>query len=73
MSKEPEIDINEDVADMSEAILRVVEAGEALLNSGLTEKAIVLLLQAKIGSSAISKSSIENVLWAIPRLKDYLI
>lgn len=67
-----EIDINEDFADMAESIEKVIQAGEALLKSGLTRDAIVILIQQKVGVSNIRKGDIENVLWAIPRLKDYL-
>jgi hypothetical protein len=65
-------DINETFADMSEAILRVAEAGEKLLQSGLTKKAIIILLHNKIGTQYITKRQIEYVLDAIPELKTYL-
>jgi hypothetical protein len=65
-------DPNKDVADMAEAILRLADAGEALLNSGLTRDAIVTLMHRQIGVTYISRSQIEYVLDAIPRLKGYL-
>lgn len=67
-SKDP----NKDVAEMAEAILRVAEAGETLLSSGITRKGIVTLLHQEIGAAYITKKQIEYVLDAIPRLKGYL-
>jgi hypothetical protein len=63
---------NQDVADMAEAILRVAEAGEALLNSGVTQNALVILLQDEIGVKHITRDQVRYVLVAIPRLKTYL-
>lgn len=65
-------DPNKDVADMAEAIVRVAEVGEALLNSGLSRDAIVTLMHRQIGATYISRGQIEYVLDAIPRLKGYL-
>lgn len=65
-------DPNKDVAEMAEAILRVAEAGESLLKSGLTQDAIITLLHREAGPAYISRSQIELVLNSIPRLKGYL-
>lgn len=72
MSVEKQIDPNEEVADLAEAIIRVADAGEKLLNSGLGQRAIVLLLQDSIGEKYINRSQITEVLDALPRLKRYL-
>lgn len=72
MSAEKQIDPNEEVADLAEAIIRVADAGEKLLNSGLGQRAIVLLLQDSIGEKYINRSQITEVLDALPRLKRYL-
>lgn len=63
---------NNDVADMAEAILRVAEAGEALLASGITQDALVILIQEEIGNKYITRSQVRYVLNSIPRLKTYL-
>lgn len=61
-----------EVTEMPEAILRVADAGEKLLASGLTQRAIVLLIQDHIGSTFITKTQITEVLRAIPQLKKYI-
>lgn len=66
-----EIDVNEDVADLAEAILRVADAGERLLDSKLSKRAIQVLLK-DITSSRIGMYEIESVLEALPRLKGYI-
>lgn len=61
-----------EVMEMPEAILRVADAGEKLLASGLTQRAIVLLIQDHIGSIHITKKQVTDVLRAIPQLKKYI-
>jgi len=57
-------------ADIAAALLRVAEAGERLLASGLTKRAIVVLLKDRLGQ--MQKRDIERVLDALPALKSYL-
>ena len=65
-----EIDVNEEVADLAEAILRVADAGEKLLNSKLSRRAIKVLI--KDIDPRLSLGEIESVLEALPRLKGYV-
>jgi uncharacterized protein YoxC len=65
-------DINEQFADIAEAILKVAQLGEAVQKSPLSKDAVVTLIHRKLGSNSPSRTDIENVLWAIPRLQDYL-
>lgn len=65
-------DPNKDVTDIAEAIVRVADAGESLLKSGLSQQAIILLLQDYIGPKYITRSQVGYVLDAIPRLRKYL-
>lgn len=71
MSEKPD-DINEDFADLAEAILRLSEIGEQLKRSPLTQKAQILLIQESIGSKRITRNQVEYVLDALPDLKKYL-
>ncbi len=63
----------ESVELMAESVVQVAKALEKLLNSGLTKKAIVILLQDGIGTSKITKSQIYLVLEALPRLKAWYV
>lgn len=60
----------EDVADLAEAILRVAEAGERLLNSRLSKRAIKVLIRDL--DSSLSLGEIGAVLEALPRLRAYV-
>lgn len=62
----------ESVEMIGEAIMRISDAAEGLTRSGLTERALILLIQDKIGVANINKKDIENVLRAIPKLRHYL-
>lgn len=58
---------------LAKSIIQVAEASEKLLNSGLTKRAIEVLLQDGIGASKISKGQIRLVLENLPRLKAWYI
>ena len=63
----------ESVELLAQSIIQVAEASQKLLNSGLTERAIAVLLQDGIGASKISKSQIYLVLNNLPRLKAWYV
>ena len=54
---------------MAASVVQIAEASEKILNSGLTKKALIILLQAQIGPGYINKSQIELVLDNLPKLK----
>lgn len=58
---------------MAEAIVKISEAAKKLMNSGLSEKALIILLHHGIGASYISKRQIEYVLDALPDLKNWCV
>ena len=58
--------------DISAALERVAVAAEGLLPSGLDERAIVVLLQARIGGTKVTRNDIRLVLNALPGLRDYI-
>jgi hypothetical protein len=68
--EEKDIDANEEVAELAEAILRVSEVGERLLNSRLSKRAIKVLI--KDLDPRLSLGDIQAVLEALPRLKAYI-
>lgn len=70
MLEQQDIDANEDVAELAEAILRVADAGERLLNSRLSKRAIKVLI--KDIDPRLSLTDIQSVLEALPRLKQYV-
>lgn len=57
-----------EVVELGEALLRVADAGKKLLESGLTERAVVVLLHDYTG---VSKTEIKVILNALPNLGDY--
>lgn len=63
-------DAQEEVADLAEAILRVADAGEALLNSRLSKRAIKVLIRDL--EPRLSLGEIDAVLTALPRLRSYI-
>ncbi len=69
-------DENEPVAVeiLADSILQISVAAKKLLNSGLTMRAIVLLIQdlAQTGRRKISRDMIELVLENLPRLEEYV-
>lgn len=62
-------DINEEFADMAEAILKVSELGGVIDNSPLKRKTIELLISKKTG---LYMHNVAEVLDALPKLRDYL-
>jgi hypothetical protein len=62
-------DINEQFADMAEAILKVAELGDVIDNSPLKRTTIELLIARKSG---LYMNQVREVLDALPNLKDYL-
>lgn len=64
-----EKDIQNEVADLAEAILQVANIGEALNASRLKQKAIILLLH---DITKVKKSDITYVLNALTHLKEYV-
>ena len=58
-----------DAEDIRDAILKIADAGEALLAAGLTDRALIVLLRDLSGARV---SEIRKVLQAIPRLRVYL-
>ena len=69
MSEEEIKDINEEVADIAEAILRVAALGEALDNSHLKRTTIKLLIKHQTN---LPMYEIDQVLNALPKLKEYV-
>lgn len=63
----------ESVELLAKSIVQVAEGFEKVLNSPLTSRALVVLLQDGIGQTKISKSQIRLVLEALPRLKGWYI
>lgn len=57
---------------IAEQIERIADAADALLDTGLTERALILLIQDKIGATNIGKRQIQDVLDALPRLREFL-
>lgn len=62
-------DINEDFADIAEAILRVSQLGDLIDKSSLKKDTVVMLLAKK---AHVHLYEAKQVLDAIPHLKDYL-
>jgi len=58
---------------LAKSVVQVAEASKKLLNSGLTKRAIIVLLHDGIGVSKINKKQIELVLDNLPRLKGWYI
>jgi hypothetical protein len=54
-------------------IIKVAEGMEKLLNGELNERAIIVLLQAGIGTGNISQAQIKLVLNSLPKLKGWYI
>lgn len=58
---------------LAKSILQVAEGFEKVLKSGLTERALIVLLHDGIGQANISKGQIKLVLQALPRLKGWYL
>lgn len=54
---------------LAKSIIQVADAAQKLSNSGLRQRAIVILLQDGIGATKITKKQIELVFENLPRLK----
>lgn len=63
------IEAAEASTDIAEAINRIADAADALLNSGLKKRAILVLLKDRTGYGI---RDIENILDALPALRNYL-
>ena len=69
MNEEQIKDINEEFADMAEAIAKIAALGEVIDNSPLKKSTITLLLSKKTG---LPVYQVKQVLDAIPALQSYL-
>jgi len=58
--------------DMGGALEKVVKAHEDLLASGITQRAITVLLKDLLRNERVSKTEIDMVLNALPRLREFL-
>lgn len=66
----PKIEVHSVTDDIAENIKQIAEAGLAIKQSKLNEKALVVLLQEAIGSKYITRDQIRYVLDELPRLKN---
>lgn len=66
-------DPEEDLEVLAEAIIQVSRAFQKFNNSRLTKRAIILLIQDRIGVARISKGHIESVLNAAAGLESAYI
>lgn len=58
---------------LAASIVQVSEASKKMLNSDLSKRAIVILLQDGIGATKITKKQIELVLDNLPRLRAWYL
>jgi len=58
---------------LAASITKVADGFAKLIQSGLNERAYIVLLHAYIGQANISKRQIELVLRALPRLKGWYL
>lgn len=58
---------------MAKSVVQVAEGFKRLRESGLTDRALIVLLQDGIGQQNISKGQIQLVLEALPRLKGWYV
>lgn len=58
---------------LARSIVQVAEGFEQLTKSGLTQRALIVLLQDGIGMAKINKEQIRLVLEALPRLKGWYL
>jgi hypothetical protein len=57
---------------IADAIEQIADAAESLRHTGLSDRALVVLLQDAIGPARITRTAIRDVLDALPRLREYL-
>lgn len=69
MTEDEAQDVNDNVADLAEAIIRLADLGDQLKGGPLTEKALVILIADKTG---VRRDDIRAVLWALPQLREYV-
>jgi hypothetical protein len=63
----------ESVELLAKSIVQVSEGFEALKNSSLNQRAIIVLLQEGIGATKITKGQIKLVLDNLPKLKAWYV
>ncbi len=63
----------ESVELLAQSIIQVAKGFELVLNSQLTQRALIVLIHDAIGQAKITKSQIRLVLEALPRLKAWYI
>ncbi len=63
----------ESVELLAQSIIQVAEGFEKVINSKLTERALIVLLHDAIGTAKITKAQIKLTLQALPRLKAWYI
>lgn len=63
----------ESVELLASSIVQIADASQKLLDSGLTERALIILLHDGIGRTQITMSQIQLVLEALPRLKGWYV
>jgi len=70
MEPEAIVDAAEEVEEIAESLKAIQKAALQLLASGLTHETLVLLVRHKAN---VNKADVENVLWALSHLDDYLL
>lgn len=63
----------EPVELLAKSVIQVSEAAAKLVKSGLTQRAIIVLLQDGIGAAKIGKDQIKLVLENLPKLKAWYV
>lgn len=63
----------ESVELLAKSIVQVSDASKKLLNAGLTERALAVLLHDLIGAGNINRAQIRLVLNNLPRLKSWYV
>lgn len=58
---------------LAQAIIDIADGFNAMLNSRLTRRALVVLLQDMIGAGKVSRTDINLVLDNLPKLKSYYV
>jgi hypothetical protein len=63
----------ESVELLAQSVVQVAEGMQKVLNSSLSQRALIVLLHDGIGQSKITKSQIKLVIEALPRLKGWYV
>ena len=63
----------ESVELLAKSIIQVAAGFKKVLNSSLTQRALIVLIHEGIGQSKINKAQIKLVIEALPRLKGWYI